>query len=329
MVQMLRIGVIGLGSMGKNHARVCSEIEDINLVGVSEIDQSVLKKISERLYTKAYSDYKKLIPDIDCAIISTPTSTHYKIAMDLLDAGKHVLIEKPISDNIKKADALVKKAEKERLVLAVGHIEKHNPAVKFVKKGLEKGDFGEPITIYSKRVSNFTGRIKDVGVLFDFGVHDVDVMRYLVGEIKSVYAKAGKFNKEIKYEDYANVILNFENGICGIMEVNWLTPVKIRKLCLTCSCNFVEADYIDQSVTISSSTFNKINEMDLYHIPISYNINRVSLEKKEPLRNEIEDFINAVKHNKKPLATGEDGLITLKICNAATESYKKGREVKI
>jgi UDP-N-acetylglucosamine 3-dehydrogenase len=326
---MLKIGVIGLGSMGKNHARVCSEIENINLVGLSDINRLTLKKISKRLGVPSYNSYKKLISEIDCAIISTPTSTHHKIAMDFLNAGKNVLIEKPICEDIKKAQELVKKAEKEHLVLAVGHIEKHNPAVKFVKEGLEKKDFGQLITIYSKRVSNFTGRIKDIGVIFDFGVHDLDVMRYLVGEIKSVYAKAGRFNKEIKYEDYANIMLNFNNGICGIMEINWLTPVKIRKLCLTCSDNFVEADYIDQSVTISSSTFDKINEMNLYHIPINYNINRVSLEKKEPLRNEIEDFINAVKQNKKPLATGEDGLITLKICNAATESYKKGKEVKI
>jgi UDP-N-acetylglucosamine 3-dehydrogenase len=154
-------------------------------------------------------------------------------------------------------------------------------------------------------------------------------MHFLAGEIKSVYAKAGKFNKNIDYEDYANIVLNFENEVCGIIEVNWLTPMKIRKMFLTCSENFVEIDYMEQSVTISSSSFKNINEMDLYHVPIQYNVNQVALEKKEPLKNEIDDFINAIETHKKPLATGEDGLTALKIVYAAERSYKKGEEVKI
>jgi len=326
---MLKIGVIGLGSMGKNHARVCSEIKNIELVGVSDINESATTNIAERVKTKAFYDYKELISKIDVAIVATPTSSHFEIANDLIDAGKHLLVEKPICDTVEKASDLVKKAEKEDITLAIGHIEKHNPAVKFVKDSLDKGDFGELVTVTSKRVSNFPGRIKDVGVILDFGVHDVDVMRLLAGEIESVYAKAGKFTPGVEHEDHANVVLNFENGICGIMEINWLTPVKIRKLFLTCSNNFVEADYMDQSVTISSSTFNNINDLDLFHSPINHNVNHVALEKKEPLRNEIEDFINAVENNKQPLATGRDGLITLKVCKAAATSYKMGEEIKI
>jgi len=154
-------------------------------------------------------------------------------------------------------------------------------------------------------------------------------MRYLAGEVKSVYARAGRFNKKIDYEDHANIVLNFENGICGIVEVNWLTPMKIRKLFLTCSENFVEVDYINQSVTTSSSLFKQINETDLYRTPIQYNVNTVTLEKREPLRNEIEDFVNSIKNNKKPLATGEDGFMALKIAEAATQSCKHGEEVTI
>jgi len=185
------------------------------------------------------------------------------------------------------------------------------------------------ITLTSKRVSVFTGRISDVGVIYDSGIHDIDVMRYLAGEVTSVYARAGNFNKKITHEDYANIVLNFKNGVCGVIEVNWLTPVKIRKLFLTCSEFFVEVDYIDQSVTMSSSSFNKIDEMNLFNIPIQYNINSISLEKKEPLRNEIIDFIKAVEHKSKPLVTGEDGLQALKIAEAARLSYRTGEEVKI
>lgn len=230
---------------------------------------------------------------------------------------------------LKKHKYLQKKAEETGLVLAVGHIERHNPAVNFVKEAMQNKKFGELITIASKRVSNFPGRIKDVGVIFDFGVHDIDVMRYLAGNVESVYARAGKFNKNIAHEDHANVVLNFENGVCGIVEVNWLTPTKIRKLFLTCSKSFVEADYMNQTVTISSSSFKQIDEMDLYRVPIEYNTNQIALEKREPLRNEIEDFVTAIQQNKQPLATGNDGLLALKIVEAATQSYKKGEEVRI
>ena len=326
---MLKIGIIGIGSMGKNHVRVCSEKDNIKIIGISDINKSIAKTVAKKFGIKPFFDYKEMLKEIDAAIIATPTITHYKITMDLLNYGKHVLVEKPICENTKQAFDLVKKAEKNNLVLAVGHIERHNPATKFVKDSVTEGKFGEIITLTSKRVSNFPGRIKDVGVMMDLGIHDIDIMHFLAGKIESVYAKAGRFNKNIEYEDYANIVLNFENNVCGIIEVNWLTPIKIRKMFLTCSENFVEIDYIDQSVTISSSFFKKIDEMNLYHVPIQYNVNHVALEKKEPLKNEIDDFIYAIEKNKKPLASGEDGLTALKIAEAAEKSYKTGMEVKI
>jgi len=326
---MLKIGVIGVGSMGKNHARVCFEIENVELIGMADSDKVMAKKIAERFDTKAFFDHTEMLSEIDAAIVATPTVTHHKIAMDLLHNGKHVLVEKPICDSVGKAKNLVKESEKEGLVLAVGHIERHNPAVTFVKDEISNKSFGELITLTSKRVSNLPGRIKDVGVIFDFGVHDIDVMRYLAGEVESVYARAGKFNKAIQYEDHANIVLNFENGICGIVEVNWLTPMKIRRLFLTCSKNFVEADYINQTVTISSSSFKQIDDVDLYRVPIEFNINQVALEKREPLKNEIEDFVYAIEHNTQSLATGEDGVMSLKIADAASDSYRSGGVIKL
>ena len=326
---MLKIGVIGTGSMGKNHARICSELEQVELVGIADTNRETAKRVAEKFDTKAFFDYKELLQEVDAAIIATPTITHHDIAMDLLNKGKHVLVEKPICNSVEKAQTLTKKSEETGLVLAAGHIERHNPAVKFIKDAMQNKRFGELITITSKRVSNFPGRIKDVGVIFDFGVHDIDVMRYLAGDVESVYARAGKFTENIAYEDHANIVLNFENGICGIVEVNWLTPTKIRKLFLTCSKNFVEADYMSQTVTISSSSFKQIDEMDLFRVPIEYNTNQIALEKREPLRNEIEDFVVAIQQNKQPLATGVDGLLALKIVEAATMSYKNGVEVRI
>jgi UDP-N-acetylglucosamine 3-dehydrogenase len=327
--EMLRIGVIGTGSMGKNHARVCTEVEHVELVGIADTDKKAANTIAQRFDVKPFYDYKELLPEIDAAIIATPTSTHYKIAMDLIQQGKHVLVEKPICDTVKNAQAMVTAADKQNVVLAAGHIERYNPVVRYVKESLEKKTFGDIITLTSKRVSNLPGRIRDVGVIFDFGVHDIDVMRYLVGDVSTVYAKAGEYNRELNHEDYATIVLNFDNGICGIVEVNWLTPMKIRKMFLTCSKNFVEIDYIDQAVTTSSSSIRHMDDIDLYHTPVQYNINKIALEKREPLKNEIDDFIQAIHRDRTPLATGEDGLRAIQIAEAATRSYKKGIEVKL
>ncbi|RLF39784.1 MAG: hypothetical protein DRN00_01040 [Thermoplasmata archaeon] len=326
---MLKIGVIGVGSMGKNHARVCSELEDVDLVGVVDADRSTAKRIAKIFDTEPFFDYKEIIPKIDAAIVATPTSTHYKIAMGLLDEGKHVLVEKPICSSVKEAEELVKKAERKDLVLAVGHIERHNPAVRFVRDMANRKEFGEIISLSSKRVSNLPTRIRDVGVILDFGVHDIDVMRFLVGDIESVYARAGRFNKDIKYEDHANIVLNFKNGVTGVLEVNWLTPMKVRKLFLTCSKNFVEVDYMRQLVIISSSTFREMDEINLYNVPIQYNIHQITLERKEPLKNEITDFVEAIMRSREPLATGVDGLMALKVAKAAEKSFKTGDVIRL
>jgi UDP-N-acetylglucosamine 3-dehydrogenase len=326
---MIKIGVIGPGSMGRNHVRVCSELEKAQLIGITDLNTTIGKNIANRFQTKYFSTYKDMMGEVDAVIIATPTNTHYEIAMDFMNQGKHVLVEKPICDDVQQAEELVKKAKKEDLIFVVGHIERYNPVISFIKESLQTKKLGDLISLASKRVSNYPMRVRDVGVIFDFGIHDIDVMRYLVGEVSSVYARAGNYNKSIDYEDYANIMLNFESGICGIVEVNWLTPMKIRKLLLTCSKYFVEVDYIDQSVTMSSSSFREIDDVNLFNVPIQYNTNNVSLEKREPLKNEIIDFIEAIEHHTNPLVTGEDGLLALKIAEAATLSYKTGKEVKI
>ena len=325
---MIKIGIIGIGSMGKNHVRVCSEKDDIELVGIVDKNIQTMEKIAKKFEVMPFFDYKKLLPKVDAMIIATPTSTHHEIALDCINHGKHVLIEKPICNIIEKAKELIKSSEKKDVVLSVGHIERHNPAVKFIKESLDKNKFGKLITIASKRVSNYPGRIKDMGVIFDLGVHDIDVMNYIAGKSQLVYANAGRIKNNL-FEDYANIIISFEKGICGVIEVNWLTPMKIRKLFLTCSEKFVEMDYISQSVKISSSSFHDIDDSNLYDIPMQYNTNEIVLEKKEPLKNEIEDFIDSIKNNRSSLVTGYDGLETVKIAQSAIKSYKQKKVIKI
>lgn len=326
---MIKIGVIGTGAMGKNHTRVCSEIPDIELIGVYDINKENAENTAKKFNIKTYNSYQELLQHIDAAIIATPTNMHYEITKKALEQGKHVLVEKPICDTIHKAEYIIKKAEKQKLVLSVGHIERYNPAITFIKEGINKKLYGDLINLNSQRVSNLPNRIKDIGVILDFGIHDIDIMRYLAGEIISVYTKAGIYNHNINHEDYATILLNFKNNICGIININWLTPIKIRKLFLTCSQQFIEINYINQSIALSSSYFKTINEMNLYHVPMQYTTKYIELEKKEPLKNEIQDFIDAINKNKQPLSTGYDGLTALQVAYAAIKSCKTGEVIKL
>ena len=328
MTQSIRTGIIGVGSMGKNHARVNSEMGV--LAGIADSDEATARPLAEKFGVEYFSDYKDMFASVDAITVATPTMTHFQIAMDAIQAGKHVLVEKPICPTIEEAEKMVKAAEDAGVILAVGQIERHNPVVKFARDSIAQGKFGDVVSIAARRVSTFPGRISDVGVLLDLGIHDVDVIRYLVqSPVISVYALGGKRQND-KFEDHANILLEFENGILGFVEVNWLTPMKVRKLSITCLENYVELDYIKQSADVSSSQVSgKLDTSDLYHLPIEFDIRHVSLKKQEPLRNEHEDFVRAIKENGQPLISGRDGMETLRVCQAALKSINEGKRIKL
>lgn len=326
---MTNVGVIGLGAMGQNHARVYSEIA--NLVSVVDIDNEILTDISKRYNTEGLNDYHDILDreDLDAVSICTPTSMHFEISNAFIEAGKHVLVEKPICGNINDAKILVENAKKNNVILATGFIERHNPVVGLTKSLIGKRQFGDVISISSRRVSSFPGRIKDVGVILDLGIHDLDVIRYLLdSKVRSVYALAGK-TSETEFEDHANILLEFENHVLAFIEVNWLTPMKVRKVSLTCSKNFVEMDYINQSLQISSSTIRKVDTGNLYRIPQEYAERKIEIERMEPLKNELNNFLQAIDTGKGLLVSGEESIMTLEIAHAAMLSAKEGRKVSI
>lgn len=168
-----------------------------------------------------------------------------------------------------------------------------------------------------------------MGVILDLGIHDIDVIRYLLdSEVISVFALADK-TPQAKFEDHANILLKFENGVHAQVEVNWLTPMKVRKVSLTCTKNFVEMDYISQSLQISSSSIQKIDIGNLYRIPQEYMERKIQIESKEPLKNELSDFLAAIENGKEPLVSGEEGVKTLQIAQAAMLSAQKQEKVLI
>lgn len=316
----MKIVVIGAGVMGKNHARVLSNLG--HLAGVIDVDEESARLIGKR-YNVPYSSKIEDL-DFDSAVIATPTVTHYEIGKKLIGEGKNVLIEKPFTHEIERGEELIELAKEMDVILAVGHIERFNPIVEFFKK-MNNGD--NLITIGAKRVSNFPRRIRDVGVIMDLGVHDIDVFRYIVGEISEVYARGGRIKNE-KYDDHSSILFSFKNGRTGYLETNWLTPKKVRKLWLTFVDYYAEGDYIGQWVEISSEKL-KLDEFNAYDIEVDLNIRRINLKKEEPLKRELRDFIEAIKNKRKPLVTGDDGLMAVKIAKSALRSMELKRPVEI
>ena len=317
--------------MGWNHVRVCSEIGV--LCGVCDQNRPESDRVSEEFGVPGFYEIDEAIAELDPdgVIIATPTFTHYELATKAINEGINLLIEKPISDNIQKAEELIEKAREMDLVLAIGHIERHNPVITAAKKNILDGAWGNVVTISTRRVSNFPGRIRDVGVILDLGIHDIDNATFLMGSKPiSVYAVGGSLN-DIEYEDHATIMIEFENGNNAIVEVNWITPMKVRTVSLTCEGSFVELDYMSQEISASSSVF--VDPENPNQFPANLEIRRdaVPVESAEPLRLEIEDFVECIGSNdeRKPLVDGEQGVLALRVALAALESIKSGEVIYI
>lgn len=324
----MNIGVIGVGSMGQNHARVLDQMG--HLAGVADLKKDAAERTGNKHGVPWFTGMEELMDlDLHGVTVATPAHTHLDVCREIIERGIPVLVEKPMALSLEDAKEMVDMARDSNVLMAVGMIERHNPVVSSAKKLLEDGDVGDIITISSKRVSSFPTRVADMGVIHDLAIHDVDVMRYLLGrEPERVFALGGPGDHG-KYEDHANIMLYFPGDITGVLEVNWLTPHKVRNLSLTCSRDFVEIDYITQSLVVTSSTLMEYDTSNLFDIPLEHNIRKYSVKRQEPLKNEMDDFLEAIKRKRPPLVTGEDGIRSMKVVDAARRSMLQGREVLI
>jgi len=314
---MLRVGVVGVGSMGFHHARVYSELAKegkVELVGVADANFERAKEVAKKFKTLPYSDYRELAEEnLDAVSIAVPTSLHKQAALNFIERGTSVLVEKPIAESIESAGVIIRAAEKNGVVLMVGHIERFNPAVLKLKELIEKGELGDIVTISAKRVGPMAARIRDVGIIIDLGVHDIDVISYLFGRpIEEVYARAGNVIHPAGVEDHALITLGFKDG-SGIVETNWLTPHKIRTLNVVGTGGIAYLDYIEQSLRLYNDEW----------------IKEAKIRKREPLRNELEHFIECVERGKRPIVDGEAGLHALRVALLAQESARTGKVLEV
>jgi len=309
----MKIGVIGTGAIGQHHVRVCSALSGVELAGVADIREELVSKLAREHRTEAYTDYRELLKkDLDCVTVAVPTSLHREVAIAAMEHGLSVLVEKPIADTLENADAMIECARRAGVKLMVGHIERFNPAVMAVKREVEKGRFGRLVSISATRVGPFEPRVRDVGVILDLGVHDIDIMHHLYGQpVREVFATAGSVLH--RFEDYATILLKFRNGSAGVIKTNWLTPHKMRRLSLTGTEGIAYVDSMKPGVQV----YNGLAGVEL------------SLEREEPLKKELEHFISCVRKDREPAITGEEGRLALQAALAAIASYKLGRVVEV
>jgi UDP-N-acetylglucosamine 3-dehydrogenase len=314
-LEKINVGVIGVGAMGHNHARVYHRLEEANLVGVSDLNDMLLDKISKKYEVPGYKNYEDMlkIDELQAVSVCVPTTHHHKVVMKAIEYGKDVLVEKPIAFTLKEAEEMISFAEEKGVKLSTGHVERFNPAVQKAKELIENDVIGDIVSSSAKRVGPFPPQIKDVGVAIDLAIHDLDVMRYLFDEdAKHVYATMGSILEKCEYEDHAEIMTNFETGIVGMLEVNWLTPYKRRELEITGTDGIISLDYIDQTIEV----FGKFAQ-------------DVNIQHEEPLKEEIISFLNSIKTATIPEITGEDGLNALKMVLAANRSSKEHIPINI
>ncbi|MCK4251282.1 Gfo/Idh/MocA family oxidoreductase [candidate division WOR-3 bacterium] len=322
MLEDINVAVIGVGNMGRHHARVYAEIEGVNLVAVADRNKHIGQKIARKFNCRYYSDFLKLINSekIDAATIAVPTSLHKNVAIACIDKQIPILIEKPIAESIQSAQKIINKSKKNNIAVCIGHIERYNPVVQELKKLIKQNRFGRIISINSKRVGLYPPRVSDVDVIIDLAVHDIDVCNFLLEkEPKSIYAQAGKALNS-KRIDYGDIFLDY-NGVNVLLQVNWITPVKVRELTLTGIKGYAELSYLNQTLRI----YKKGHGEDVDII----NIEEINLRKEEPLKRELQNFVEFIKTKKGDVVNAEAGLLSLKVALKAINSHEIHRVVKL
>ena len=328
----INVAVIGLGSMGKNHARVYSDIKDAELVAISDVNDEA-KKIADQFNAKYYKDYREMLKNekTDAVSICVPTKLHKDIALDVIKSKINVLVEKPIATTAKEAKEIIGAAERNNVKLMIGHIEQFNPVVAELKKRIQRNELGKIMQVHCQRLSLFPQRIIDVGVIIDLAIHEIYVLKHLIdSKIKRVYAEtAQRFHSS--HEDLLIGTIRFENNVLGVISSNWLTPKKVRQIKVTGEkCMFL-ANYLTQELYFYEKEFaaKSIDYNEAFIKGREGKKIKIGIKKSEPLKNELEAFIDCIKKNKEPPVTGRDGLEALEIAQKFLESSKNNKVVSM
>jgi UDP-N-acetylglucosamine 3-dehydrogenase len=324
----LRAGLIGLGAMGRNHARVLTALDGVELVGALDPAPRAAAPNGVPVVT----DIDDLLAlGLDYAVIASPTALHEEIGVRLADAGVHALIEKPLAPSVEAACRLVVAFESHGLVGAVGHIERYNPALQSLRKRLENGELGDMYQVVTRRQGPFPGRIADVGVVMDLATHDIDLTAWVTGR-GYVHVAAHTVSRSGRpHEDMVSAVAGLGGGLVANHVVNWLSPLKERSTVITGARGCFVADTLTADLTFYANgaigtewealrAFRGVAEGDMI---------RYAIPKREPLLVEHERFRDAVEGKGSDIVTLREGMRTVAVAEAALQSAKEGITVSI
>lgn len=324
----IRIGVIGVGNMGQHHARVLSLLKDVELVGVADINVERGINTASKYRVRFFEDYRDLFPYVDAVCIAVPTRLHHSVGMTCLQAGVHVLIEKPIAASIAEAESLVNEAAKSQCILQVGHIERFNPAFQELSKVLKTEEI---LALEAHRMSPYSDRANDVSVVLDLMIHDIDLLLELVPSpvVKLTASGSRAFNSNHKHRphlDYVTATLGFANGVVATVTASKVTHRKIRSLAAHCKNSLTEADFLNNEILIHrQTTANYMTD----HGQVLYRqdglIEKVHTSNIEPLHAELEHFVNCVRGGNEPSVGGEQALKALRLASLIEQMALDGQ----
>jgi len=297
----VKVGIIGVGYLGTQHARILSYLEEAELKGVADIDFKKAMQIGNRHGVHYYENYEDMLDEIDAGIVATPTSEHFSISMRLLKEGKSVLVEKPITESIEQGEKLVSFASKNSSILQVGHLERFNPAVEAIENLIS-----EPKFIEVQRLGSFSARSLDIDVVLDLMIHDLDIILSLIKDEVKVIKSSGIHVLSDKI-DIANARLEFGSGCVATLTASRVHQGKVRKLRIFEPTSYYSIDYIDQEVKAFPLNGRQTD------------IKTLKIKKEEPLKKELQNFFQCIRDHKMRKVSGEEGLRALKLAYSVLE----------
>jgi predicted dehydrogenase len=305
----VRVGIVGTGYLGRLHARILTEMPEADVIGFVEPDDAIAADIAETLKLKRYESVAAVAREIDCAIVATPTTTHFDVARELLEAGCDVMVEKPITPTVEDARRLIDIANSNNRILQVGHVERYNPAITAVAPILKN-----VLYVEAERLGVFVGRSLDIDVLLDLMIHDLNLVLSFIGQ-RVVDVRAVGVAVMTEKVDITNVRIEFENGAVANLTASRVSQDRVRKIRFFSREAYISVDTKEQEVKgyrLSGKTV----------LPID-----VTVTKQEPLRAELEAFVECVRTRTRPLVSGEDGLaaveLAIRVAKAIEESLRR------
>ena len=303
----MKVVQIGTGGWGKNHARILSHLGV--LCAICDVDKEKSEEFGKKYSVNSYDSIDSLLnsEEFDAAFVCTPTSTHSSIASQLIQSHKHVFVEKPLTYLSEEGEDLLELANKNNVILSCGYIERFNPAVGVVKDFVKSKKYGELVMLEFHRENRMPLHIKDVGIIYDTSVHDIDTAMWLFDETPEViFAKAGKIKHE--HEDFASIMLGFKDNKVAIISSNWITPTKVRRFDAVCTDGIISSDFLTQEIIVETKDSTE----------------KPKHEKQEPLLLEIQNFLGAIDGKNELIVKPEHAVNVTKIAEAALLSSQKG-----